>query len=75
MKKKEIYLKQSLDNASVEIARLNDQINNNFLKLNELLLDKHHENETLMMANDQLHKNLYNNTKQLLESEKNFTQV
>lgn len=78
MKQTEVWLKQSLDNASVEITRSNYQIsslNCETMQLNELLLENYQSIDELTIENKQFKKKLDDITEQLSETGNKFAQV
>jgi len=78
LKQAEVWLKQSLDNASEEITRLNYKLvclNSESEQLNQLILDVHQEIEELTVENKDLKKKLNNITEQFTTTSNNFAKV
>lgn len=77
-KQTEVWLKQSLDNASEEITRLNYKIvclNSESMELNQMLLDNHKEIEELTIENENLKKKLNDITEQFATTSNDFAKV
>jgi len=73
-----VWLKQSLDNASEEITRLNYRIvclNSESMQLNQMLLNNHKEIEELTIDNENLKKKLNDITEQFTTTSNNFAKV
>lgn len=78
LKQTEVWLKQSLDNASEEITRLNYRIvclNSESMQLNQMLLNNHKEIEELTIENENLKKKLNDTTEQFTTTSNNFAKV
>jgi len=78
LKQTEVWLKQSLDNASEEITRLNYKLvclNSESVQLNQMLLNDHQEIEELTEENKDLKKKLYDITEQFSTTSNNFAKV
>uniref|UniRef100_A0A2H8TVK4 Protein CIP2A n=1 Tax=Melanaphis sacchari TaxID=742174 RepID=A0A2H8TVK4_9HEMI len=78
LKQTEVWLKQSLDNASEEITRLNYKIvclNSESMQLNQMLLDDHKEIEELTTENENLKKKLNDITEQFATTSNNFAKL
>lgn len=78
LKQTEVWLKQSLDNASEEITRLNYKIvclNSESMQLNQMLLNNHKEIEELTIENENLKKKLNDTTEQFTTTSNNFAKV
>ncbi|XP_060834763.1 uncharacterized protein LOC132917839 [Rhopalosiphum padi] len=77
-KQTEVWLKQSLDNASEEITRLNYKIvclNSESMELNQMLLDNHKEIEELTIENENLKKKLNDITEQFATTSNDFAKL
>lgn len=78
LKQTEVWLKQSLDNASEEVTRLNYRIvclNSESMQLNQMLLNNHKEIEELTIENENLKKKLNDTTEQFTTTSNNFAKV
>jgi len=78
LRQTEMWLKQSLDNASEEITRLNYRIvclNSESMQLNQMLLNNHKEIEELTIENENLKKKLNDTTEQFTTTSNNFAKV
>lgn len=78
LKQTEVWLKQSLDNASEEITRLNYRIvclNSESMQLNQMLLNNHKEIEELTIENENLKKKLNDTTEQFTTTSNNFAKL
>lgn len=78
LKQTEVWLKQSLDNASEEITRLNYKLvclNSESMQLNQLLLNGHQEIEELTVENEDLKKKLNDITEQFSTTSNNFAKL
>ncbi|XP_060862831.1 uncharacterized protein LOC132939589 isoform X2 [Metopolophium dirhodum] len=78
LKQTEVWLKQSLDNASEEITRLNYKLvclNSESVQLNQMILDVHQEIEDLTVENKDLKKKLNNITEQFTTTSNNFAKL
>lgn len=74
----EVWLKQSLDNASREITRLNHRIislNSESVQLSQMLLENHLTNDELSMENNELKKKLDTITEQFSTTKSDFAKV
>lgn len=71
-------MKQSLDNASRELTRLNHRIislNSESAQLNQMLLENHLAIDELSMENNELKKKLDNITEQFSTTRSDFAKV
>ncbi|XP_003247737.1 uncharacterized protein LOC100576041 [Acyrthosiphon pisum] len=78
LKQAEVWLKQSLDNASEEITRLNYKLvclNSESVQLNQMILDVHQEIEELTVENKDLKRKLNNITEQFTTTSNNFAKL
>lgn len=78
MKQTEVWLKQSLDNASGEITRLNYKtvgLDNESIQLNQMLLENHQAIDELTMENVELKKKLNDIREQLSTTSNDFAKV